>query len=125
MIRYAWMIGIAGFALALAGCSGEPTNLVTEDPSFYAKKIKTQVYTLDQTVRRNPASAKEQASLLLEELEVYEQQPVGQHKETYAQLLQKCKELAQNPGSSNQVLQKLNEMKALADKLPGEVTPGT
>lgn len=123
-MKHVCAFAILSLAVLLTGCARNPQKLDTKDPVVYAKKIKTQVYNTVQTVRRSPRTASEQSAVLLEELEVYSSQPVGEHETTYAQLLQKCQELlaaSQKSGGGAEVSRKLNEMKALADKLPGEV----
>jgi hypothetical protein len=117
------LLGLACSGLLLAGCSKSANNdAAGGGPDAYGGKIKTLVYELVKTVGNNPKTAAEQGSVLLEELEVYESQPVGDHQETYASLLQKCQDLvaAGKSGSKDKVTATLREMKALADKLPGK-----
>lgn len=120
-----WLFaGLVSFCLVL-GCSREEdtdVKLDTEDPTFYAGRIKAQVNEVVNSAGKSTQRAAEQGSVLLEELEVYETQPVGSHKETYAKLLEKCKALvaAGKAGSSSDVSAALKEMKKLADSLPGE-----
>lgn len=124
-MKYSLVFAIVASVLFLGGCSGKNQDLDTGDPAKYAEKIKNRVHNMVEAVRRSPGSAREQASVLLEELEVYEKQPVGEHETVYAQLLQNCWELVEaagRSGSGAEVARKLNEMKALADKLPGTVT---
>ncbi len=121
-MKNTWLLAAASSALLLAGCSRNPTNLATKDPAYYAQKVKGRVYELVQAVRANPKAAGPQGSLLLEELEGYQTQPVGDHEATYAQLLEKCRELVEAAKRNASVTQQLNEIKALADKLPGTAT---
>jgi hypothetical protein len=123
-MRVNWLVGVTS-AIALAGCSPpKPKNLDSEDPGKYAQKIKSQVYSFVEEARRNPRSVSEQGAVLLEELDIYQKQPVGSHGSIYAQLLQSCQQLveaAKTAGGKAEVDKKLSEMKALADQLPGEI----
>jgi hypothetical protein len=123
-MKNAWLLAAAAPALLLAGCLKGPAKLDTKDPDYYAQKIKRQVYELVQAAWQDPKAAGPQGSVLLEELEGYKTQPVGDHEATYEQLLQKCRELveaANRRASQAQIRKTLGEMKALADKLPGTV----
>jgi hypothetical protein len=123
-MRVTWLLAVSS-AVALAGCSGSsPKSLDSQDPAKYAQKIKSQVYSFVEEARRNPRTAGEQAAVLLEELETYQNRPVGSHGSIYAQLLQTCQQLveaAKTAGGKAEVDKKLSEMKALADQLPGEI----
>jgi hypothetical protein len=122
-MRLTWLVTVTS-ALALGGCSTKPTNLDSQDPAKYAQKIKVQVYSLVEEGRRKPRTVGEEAAVLLEELEIYQKQPVGSHGSIYGQLLQTCQQLveaAKTSGGKAEVDKKLGEMKALADQLPGDV----
>lgn len=107
-----------------AGCSDAPDrsagDLAATLPDVYAARVKGLVNDLVETVNQNPGQAAEAGAVLLEELEVYETQPVGEFKEIYAQLLAKCQELiaAGESGSKAKISAALKEMQTLAEKLP-------
>ncbi|MCI0699812.1 MAG: hypothetical protein L0241_01835 [Planctomycetia bacterium] len=110
--------------LLLVGSSKEPQKLDTDDPIKYAERVKVLVYEMDRAIQKQPSSAETEGAVVLEELEVYKNNPVGDYEATYAQLLQKCQDLvtAAKRKDASKVSRIRGEMKALADKLPGTVT---
>ena len=111
--------------VGLLGCNPPPGGDESGDPAAYALDIKTQVTRQLTRAKANPATLADSATVLIENLEGYEGQPVGEHKETYAALLAGCKELKemcdQSAGAAK-IGAKIDEILALAGKLPGQVT---
>ena len=121
-MRSTWWLVSASLALAAAGCSGRPAvKAEGNDPAEYARATKQQVLQFVKAAKEAPRSAGGQAEALLERLQVYPSRPVGDNQPTYEQLTQKCKELVdvakRSPGSAD-VRKKLDELAALASKLP-------
>src|SRR5262245_60591632 len=104
------------------GCArpAKPTDKL--DAAGYAHLIKRMVLEFVQEAKKNPESAGQRASDLLETLKRYPNQPFGEYKEIYGQLTKKCgallEEAQRSPGSTA-VTKQLDEMAALANKLPG------
>jgi hypothetical protein len=121
-MRYTWLLLMAVVLPGGSGCSGSAADRDAKDPAVYARAIKKDVADFVQAAKKRPKTVKEQAAIFLEKLEAHASHPVGDHKAIYEQLTQKCKELVaaakSSPGSA-EVTKKLNEMAALADKLPG------
>ena len=111
--------------VGLSGCNPPPGGDESGDPAAYALDIKTQVTEELSRAKANPAAAADSVAVLIENLEGYQDQPVGQHGETYAALLAGCKELKemcdQSAGAA-EIGAKIDEVLALAGKLPGQVT---
>ncbi|MCI0379731.1 MAG: hypothetical protein L0215_19175 [Gemmataceae bacterium] len=109
---------IAALGVCL-GCSGGAKD-DTKDPAKYALSIKGQVQEFLDESSREPARTSQLAAVLLETLEVYPTQAVGDHGATYSQLTERCRELVQaGKAGGADVRNKLNEMAALIKKLPG------
>ena len=102
-----------------SGCGPGPPPPETKDPAAYALRIKRMVEEFVAEGIRSPAAAPKEAAVLLETLEVHKSQPVGEHGAIYAELTQRCQELTTAKGAD--VRKKLDDMAALAKKLPGEV----
>ena len=86
----------------------------------YAKDVKASVLRFVQSTKENPKAAGPQAEIFLEQLQGHAKRNVGEHKATYEQLVQKCKELSESgKRPPDEVRKKLDEMAALANKLPG------
>src|SRR5262245_40821156 len=104
------------------GCArpAKPTDKL--DAAGYARLIKRLVLEFVQEAKKNPEAAGQKASDLLETLKSHPKQPVGEHKEIYAELTTKCGALLEaakrSPGSAA-THKHLDEMAALANKLPG------
>ena len=123
-MRHLGLLLPAWVLLAAAGCAGNKSAVKAEgdDAAEYAKTTKQQVKQCVQVGRENPRTVGAEAEALLERLQVHTSRPVGEHKATYEQLTQKCKDLVdaakKSPGSS-EVKKLLDDLNALADKLPG------
>lgn len=118
--------------LSIAGCgSGQPSGRPDLDAipreELHGASTKAMLYEFRAKVRKRGATAaKQELPQLLEDLGNYERQPVGQHKDTYKQILEKVKALettlAGSP-SKDAVVKAADEIGALADKLPGKADP--
>ena len=113
--------------LSTLGCSrarGEKVQDDSRDPAAYACDVKTQVVELLGSAKRDPASAKTSLSLLVNFLDDYRSAPVGKHKQVYAELLNRSRELKQmyeQSAAPANVNAKIDEIVALAERLPGEI----
>jgi hypothetical protein len=124
-MRYSWFVFTAVLIANACGCSGggrSAKKVEGEDPAEYARATKQQVLRFVQVANENLRSAGGEAEALLERLQVYTSRPVGENKSIYEQLTQTCKELVdaakRSPGSAD-VKKKVDELTALANKLPG------
>jgi hypothetical protein len=117
-----WVL-VAVLAALGFGCSSGPAPLTNQDSTEYARTIKQKVLDFVQDAKKSPKTVGQEAAVLVEMLEVYPSQPVGEYKAILADLTEKCKQLAEaakrSPGSA-EVTKLLNEMAALANKLPGK-----
>jgi hypothetical protein len=123
MRKSAWLLVTVLSALAYAGCS--KPKLDSQTPDYYARDIKRDVHNFVQAAKTNPKIAGQEGAILLEKLEAYPTQPVGDYEEIYAQLAAKCKELveaANRKAPAAEISAKLNQLAALANKLPGDLT---
>jgi hypothetical protein len=112
---------LAGTITALClGCGGSgPPPPETQDSSAYALRIKRTIVEFVAEGKQNPTAAPKEAAVLVETLEVYKSQPVGEHEAVYAELLERCRQLSSASGAD--VRKKLDELAALANKLPGQI----
>jgi hypothetical protein len=121
-------IPLLGAAL-LTGCggggqkSGRPDIDATPEIELRGSADKAQIYEFRAKVKkRGVAAAKQDLPDLLASLENYEKLKLGQHKETYKQIVEKLKamqaDLAGSP-TKESVTKLADEIGALADKLPG------
>ncbi|MGH7127323.1 MAG: hypothetical protein ACREIV_02050 [Planctomycetaceae bacterium] len=127
--------GIARFAtmvlmlLMLSGCGSDeytarPDILQTPEAELHGASVKASLYEFRAKVRKHGAEgARQELPTLIESFEGYEDQPVGEHLETYTQIDAKLKELdsmlAGSP-TKEQVVAVAEEIGTLADKLPGK-----
>jgi hypothetical protein len=119
MMRYAWRLVPVSCVLVGFGCKGETqADRDAKDPAVYARMIKQDVQQFVQDAKQNPRTLKDQASIFLEKLEAHTSQPVGDNGPIYEQLTQKCKELVEAASRLGDARKKLDEMAALAKKLP-------
>jgi hypothetical protein len=120
LLKGAVLLG-AGILFLTGGCSSQaPKGL---DAAGYAEGIKQDIHDYVASVRGNPKLVREQGAILLEKLEVYETQPVGDHGAIYAQMVEKVRALAKQPRGAGEVNQALSELQKLANQLPGTVKP--
>lgn len=119
---------LATLVLALfAGCGEEPARPdIAAQPKedLFGAAIKSQLYEFRAKVRkRGTAAAKQELPGLLENLQGFEKQPLGTHKETFQQIMDKLKALqtaVAGPASKNAAIAAADEIGTLADKLPGK-----
>jgi len=123
-MRLTWILLAIFLLLPVAGCAGGGKGTAKaegEDAAEFARTTKTQVLQFVKVSKENPKTAGGQAEALLERLQVYKSRPVGSNGPVYEDMLQKCKELVdaakKSPGSG-EVTRKLDELAALANKLP-------
>ena len=109
--------------VGLSGCNAPPGGDESGDPAAYALDIKTQVTQALTQAKAKPASALDSITVLIENLEGYQDEPIGEHGETYASLLAGCRQLKEmiEQRAGPQIVAKIDEVLATADKLPGQV----
>lgn len=120
---------LTGLLLALAGC-GSSTPSVREDiakippEEHYGTSVKNMLYELRAKVRkRGVPAAKKEIPLVLENLQGYEQQPLGQNLETMKKIEQILKDTEKKLGGSvtkEEVVDAANTVADLGSKLPGK-----
>ena len=108
-------------ALLLAACwgcgGGQIQGEVPADPSRdYAQGLRMQVTEFVANSRANLQEARENASVLLEELGDHESRELGEYQQTVAQLHDKVKQIAD--GAASDVNGVLTEIETLAGNLP-------
>jgi len=110
-----------------AGCSCRGKREFTDhsrDADAYARRIKVLILTqlpLAKTAKDEPESY---TASIVNELQNYTSNPVGSHGDTYAQLLQQCKDLhgmLESGGDRKPANQKIDEIIEIANQLPGSV----
>ena len=119
-------------AAALTGCGGTEEPPFTDnsrDPAAYARDVKTLVLRAADRLKGSPEEPATQVTELVNVLRLYPDQPVGEHEATYAALLKTGEELQalyeKTPsGKPAGADEKIAELVATAEKLPGEVTVG-
>jgi len=123
-MRFTWLLLAMSLVLPVVGCSGGGKGTAKaegEDAAEFARTTKTQVLQFVKAAKENTKTAGGQAEALFERLQVYKSRPVGSNGPVYEEMLQKCKELVdtakKSPGSG-EVTRKLDELAALANKLP-------
>ena len=104
--------------------SGRPDIDAIPEIERRGAATKADIYEFRAKVRkRGVAAAKQDLPDLLASLEGYERLKLGEHKETYKQIVEKLKalqgQLAGSP-SKEAVVKAVDEIGALADKLPGK-----
>jgi hypothetical protein len=115
--------------LALSGCgSGSPP--VREDiakippEEHYGGSVKSLLYEFRAKVRkRGVAAAKKEIPLVLENLQGYEQQPLGEHLETMKKIEQMLKDTEKKLAGSmtkEEAVDAANTVAELGSKLPGK-----
>lgn len=114
-------------ALFASGCSNDvarPDIAAQPKEDLFGAAIKSQLYEFRAKVRkRGAAAAKQELPGLLENLQGFEKQPLGTHKETYQQIMDKLKSLqttVAGAAKNDAVIAAANEIGTLADKLPGK-----
>jgi len=134
-MRASLHIGLRGAVLLLTlsvfGCgssqpSGRPDLDAIPREELHGASTKSMLYEFRAKVRKYGVNAaKQELPQLLEGLENYEQQPVGQHKDTYKQIFEKLKALQGTLASASKdaAIKAADEIGTLADKLPGKANP--
>jgi len=119
-----------GLLMFAPGCgprgqsSGRPDIDAIPELERRGAATKADIYQFRAIVRkRGVAGAKQELPDLLASLEGYERLKLGEHKETYKQIVEKLKklqgELAGSP-TKEAVVKSVDEIGTLADKLPGQ-----
>jgi hypothetical protein len=128
----AWLcIGILSATGLALGCSskqssGRPDIDAIPKEELYGASTKAALYELRAKVRKRGAAAvKQDLADLLEGLATYEKQPVGAHKDTYKEIVEKLTALHGKLGSASKAdaIKAAEEIGTLADKLPGKADP--
>jgi len=122
MLRFTWLLMFLALIPLGSGCKPKPQGTPENaDATEFGRATRQQVLGFVKVARESPKGAAAQAQALLERLEVHGSRPVGDNKPVYEELTQKCKSVVEaakaSPGSA-EVNKLLNEMEALAKKLP-------
>ncbi len=118
---------LASLALVLGLCAvgcGSKTDMTLSSPETYCTAIKAAVYECCATVRtRGAKTAPSDVADAIERLEGYDEKHLGEHFGTYQKIYEKLtslkKQLASSPSNAD-LKQAVDEIIALADKLPGQ-----
>jgi len=88
--------------------------------------MKALLYEFRAVVRRHGAAgARRDLPIVLENFEGYEEAPVGEHLDTYRQIVEKLEAMQSTiaSASDDDVKAAVEEIGTLADSLPGEADP--
>lgn len=113
-----------GLAIGLAGCGSGSSREYTDtskDPEKYAASIKQLVYNQISSAARSK-EPDDDLDAIIQELSDQKGRPLGSYKEVYDQILTNATELKkelEGKSKPSNLRAKLDEIKALADKLPG------
>lgn len=118
-MKLASILTALSLAIFVPGCGPYRPGPIEITETNYSKEIKESVAGFVRSAKENIKTVGPQAEIFLEKLQGYSQRPVGANKDVYEQLVQKCKEVADTAKKSGDVRKKLDEMAALANKLPG------
>ena len=113
------MAGLA--ALWFSGCGSDAPTFKAED---HALAIKTEAMEFVAAAKQGPQVGAGSLEGFLEAIEAYESGPVGQHGDTYAQMLeaaQSLQKLYQGSGAAAEIQQQVDKIASLAGQLPGDV----
>lgn len=118
MKPYAFLTAVV-LAAGVAGCGPSRPAPIVMKPDAYAKQMKENILIFVQQSKESPRSVAQRGEVLLETLHDYKKRPQDQNQALYEELLQKAKEIQQTAQKSGDVKPKLDELAALANKLPG------
>jgi len=115
-------------AILLAGCgrgqkSARPDIDAIPEVELRSAATKRAIYEFRAKVKkRGVAAAKQDLPDLLSSFEGYEKHNLGEHKETYKQIVEKLNAMQAGLGSATKesVTKAVDELGALAAKLPGQ-----
>jgi hypothetical protein len=118
-------------ALVALGCSsgqtsGRPDIDAIPEVELRGAATKASLYEFRAKVRkRGVSAAKQDLPDLIESLEGYEKLKLGEHQETYKQIVEKLKAFQGTLGAATKdsAVKTADEIGALADKLPGKADP--
>ncbi len=118
-----FLFGLLLFGLTW-GCGTPEQDYVdhSQDPLAYARTVKTLVHSQLPLALRSD-EPEDIVSSVLGTLENYPDNPVGEYRAVYQDLVTQCRELRQlyESGSSEGAKSKIDEILELANRLPGEV----
>ncbi len=125
MTRWAVVLSASLALVGLVGCgssSDVPAPGMGAPEVEYAKSVKALVADLAQSYKQAGLDGlKSGIEGAVENMEAYEENPVGEHEETYKQIaegVQSLQQLLQGSPKKSEVEAKLKELQSLADKLP-------
>lgn len=121
------VIAVGVMFVAVIGCGEEPrSDFPQEEPDVaFAKGVKADMRDLRMQFHRRDVGLSGLGSVLesyVENYENIEQEPLGEHRETYLKIrdgLLELRKMVQSRPSQKEVSDKLDELVALSDKLPG------
>jgi hypothetical protein len=129
IVKHVHMLTFLAILVLIVGCDGGKPKFEdhSQDPERYANSVKE--LALNATYKA--ARSREPGDMLLPLVTELQDQdtnrkPVGNYKPVYTELLTKTKSLVEdcdkaNGGRPSSLSGKLNEIEAVAKKLPGEV----
>ena len=109
----------AVLAACVAGCGPSRPAPIVMKPDAYAKSMKENVLIFVQQSKESPRSVAQRGEVLLETLQDYKKRPQDENQAVYAELVEKGKDVVQTAQKSGDVKKKLDELAAIANKLPG------
>jgi hypothetical protein len=112
-----WLLVAVPLTLLECGCS-KPVVVGSKDT---ARAMKQATRNLVARAKENPKAGARQAEALGESLQALAHKGTDENRSIYEEMANKCKEIADlsdRPGGSD-VTKKLDELVALANKLPG------
>ncbi len=124
------LLSLSMVLIVVAGCGpGAPEGRFedhTGDAARYAQRMKEMVINemTSALKERDEEAVYEHARSVFLELELYHQQPVGEHGAVYAELLEGAEQLVQHldsGGSPDQARTMMEQQIATAEQLPGDV----
>jgi hypothetical protein len=105
------------------GSGGSPGVQALEPEVNYAQMIRVEVAEIGNSMQQEEgvAAGEGQVEMLLENMEGYEEKPVGEHKAVYDQIYQGAKDLKamyERKAPANEIQEKAQELATVAEQLP-------
>ena len=105
-------------ALPVFGCGGEGPAPGVDHEETYRLEIKRDTLDFVQAWERDKAAAQPQLQALVENFAASDSMDTGDHAGTYAEILATARGINDNYEQATE--QQMNELKELAEKLPGD-----
>jgi hypothetical protein len=118
------LLTLGGWGCGSGGPPAREDVLAIPDEEHYGGVVKGRLYELSAKIeKRGVKGAQEALPEMLENMQGYEKQALGDHGDTYRQIDTKLKELDTSLKGSptpEAMKQAVEELRALANKLPGK-----